>query len=130
MDVTFNATALDNCDPLVNTFAVAVYSNTDHGAAPYTPDADYSAASPDRVRLRAERIIPGGRVYLIVVRATDANGNDGFACRSVVVPDALTAAAVLSVINDGNAAIVECQAPPGGVLPVGYFTLFPFTPIP
>ena len=130
IDVPFSATVTDNCDPAVTDFAVAVYSNVDHGAAPYTPDATFNAASPDRVRVRAERILPGGRVYLVVFRATDASGNAGYACRPVVVPEALTAQAVQSVLNDGNAAAMACEAPPGGVLPVGWFPLLPFTALP
>jgi hypothetical protein len=66
------------------------------------------------LRLRARRFEEGdGRVYLIVVTATDVcNGNVGGCCKTVVVPHDLSKAALNSV--NAQAAAAEAQCSPQG----------------
>jgi hypothetical protein len=87
INVGFNYTAEDACDPqpLVR---VMVFANEDDemqtGDGRHAPDA--KNISRTTLRLRAERKGDGpGRVYLIVVTATDASGNTGFSCTTVTV---------------------------------------------
>ena len=66
------------------------------------------------LRLRARRLEEGdGRVYLIVVTATNGcNGNVATCCKTVVVPHDLSKAAVDSV--KAQAAAAEAQCSPQG----------------
>ncbi len=88
LPVGLSGGATDNCDPNP-TIVVNVYSNEDDEAAPtggtiYSPDA--SGAGGD-LSLRAERLPNGeGRVYVILVKATDAAGNSDVAATTVIVP--------------------------------------------
>jgi len=63
------------------------------------------------LKLRARRN-PGsdGRVYLIVVTSTDACGNVGVCCSTVVIPKNSTKKAVASVIEEAAAAQAQCSA--------------------
>ena len=51
-----------------------------------------------------------GRVYLIVVTATDAAGNSTFGCKTVVVPKAPAAPWVNNVNAQAAAALATCTA--------------------
>jgi len=94
---------------------------TDSKGTVFSPDA--TNITLGALKLRAERVDSGdGRVYLIVVRATDAAGNNGFSCNSVVVPHDSSAAALASVNNQAMAARAYCQAN-GGAPPHGYFVI-------
>jgi hypothetical protein len=80
--------ASDDCtnNPAIE---VRVYSDEDDldgpGGSAFSPDARNIA--PHTLRLRAERNgSKDGRVYLIVVKATDGAGNAGFELETVVVP--------------------------------------------
>jgi hypothetical protein len=99
---------------------VLVFSNEDDeasGAGRHGPDASDDGAS---LRLRAERRGDGaGRVYLIVVTATDAAGNVGIDCCTVVVPHDRSAEAFAEVAELAELAEDYClmfaEAPPGFV---------------
>jgi CSLREA domain-containing protein len=107
------------------TIQVAVFS--DEGdlagdAGNFSPDARDIAAGT--LRLRAERSGGGdGRVYLIVVTATDAASNVSRKCAAVVVPQSQSAAARGAVAAQATAAVQYCQAnngaPPAGFVAVG-----------
>ena len=69
--------------------------------------------------LRAERNGNGsGRVYLIVIIATDSGGASSFDCCSVVVPHDKSGAA-LDVV-DAQATLAEVDCLLGGTAPEGY----------
>jgi hypothetical protein len=77
VDVAVNYTVGDNCGSGVVTRSLSVTSNEpvngtgDGDAAP-----DWVVVNPNLVRLRAERAGTGtGRVYTIIIKATDAYGN-------------------------------------------------------
>lgn len=77
-----------------------------------------SAAS---LRLRAERDGGAdGRVYLIIITATDSTSNVRHCCKTVTVPESLSAAAKQAVADQAAAAEAYCAqngtAPPGFVL--------------
>ena len=72
--------------------------------------------------LRAERSGNGdGRVYLIVVIATDASGNVGFDCCTVTVPHNKSKASRNDADDQAIAAEAECLI--DGAAPVGFFSL-------
>ena len=88
----------------------------------FSPDARDIA--PGTLRLRSERSGGGdGRVYLIVVTATDAANNASHACAAVVVPQSQSPAAKSVVAAQAAAAVQYCQAnngaPPAGFVSVG-----------
>jgi len=92
------------------------------GAGYASPDAKDIAAGT--LRLRAERSGSGsGRVYLIVVAATDAANNVSRACTTVSVPQSQSPAAQNAVAVQAAAAAQFCNAnggpPPAGFVPVG-----------
>jgi CSLREA domain-containing protein len=104
---------------------VVVFSN-ESDLAPdsgnFSPDA--ANIAPGTLRLRAERMGSGdGRVYLIVVTATDASSNVSHACVTVVVPQNQSAAALSTIAAQAAAASQYCEAhngtPPPGFVPVG-----------
>jgi uncharacterized repeat protein (TIGR01451 family) len=117
------AEGTDNCPGL--SLQVFVFSDVDDE----TPTGSKVSHSPDAknvalatLRLRSERLETGdGRVYLIVVKASDSGGNAGYDVNTVVVPRGLKQAALLNaraaaakafvLANDGN--------PPSGYVPVG-----------
>jgi hypothetical protein len=117
IDVFLNASALDACDGAPR-LDVSVLSDEAAGVGVYSPDATLTGTP---LRLRAERSSAGnGRVYLIVLTATDASGNATTGCCTVTVPLNLTAAAIVAVQAEAAAAAAACPAPGGyvGVLPV------------
>jgi hypothetical protein len=122
MDVLVSAVATDVCS--VPTRELAIYC-TEGVAA----DASFASAT-NTVGLRAERDDASvGRIYLVVVRATDGAGLTTERCRAVVVPGRLTTNDIAVIRNQGNADGATCEAG-GGALPAGYVTLLAFTPYP
>jgi uncharacterized repeat protein (TIGR01451 family) len=119
------STSKSACPFPVN-IAVQVFGNEDDE----TPTAKNEVYSPDAanialgsLRLRAERVDTGnGRVYLIVVRATDTAGGAGFGTATVVVPKSTSAASVASVIDQAAAAAVYANAN-NGAPPPSYFVI-------
>jgi uncharacterized repeat protein (TIGR01451 family) len=95
-----------------------------------TPTAKKELFSPDAadiasgtLRLRAERVnTEDGRVYLIVVKATDAAGQTGFATFTVVVPKSSSPANIESVQAQAAAAKAFADAN-NGTPPAGYFVI-------
>jgi uncharacterized repeat protein (TIGR01451 family) len=95
-----------------------------------TPIARDDIFSPDAadigvgtLRLRAERVKNlDGRVYLIVVKTTDAGGAVGFATTTVVVPKSPSPSSVSSVNAQAAAAKAFADANNGNP-PPGYFVI-------
>lgn len=118
INVGLSATA--NCPDA--TISVKVFSDEDDeaptGDGNFSPDAKDIAAGT--LRLRAER--DGnldGRVYLIIVSATDSSGNVSHCCSTVTVPKSQSAASKQSVANQAAAAQAFCVQ--HGTAPPGYF---------
>jgi len=87
----------------------------------FSPDAKDIAVST--LRLRSERVDDGnGRVYLIVVKSTDAAGQTGFATVTVVVPKSSSTANVNAVLAEAAAAKAYADSH-NGAPPVGYFVI-------
>ena len=85
-----------------------------------SPDAKNIAVGT--LRLRAERSDAGdGRVYLVVVRATDACGT-AFTANTVVVTHDQSAESIASVNAQAAEARAFCLAN-GGSPPPGYFLI-------
>jgi hypothetical protein len=107
------------------TIQVVVFSNEDDlapGSGNFSPDA--KDAAPGTLRLRSERSGSGaGRVYLIVVTATDGSNNASHACTAVTVPQSQSPAARAAIAAQAAAAVASCVAgsgtPPAGYVPVG-----------
>lgn len=135
------------CDDPAATKTVAVYVNDNNltgtgtsfffNGAFYYPKPAAVQLFGTSLLLRADRYATPGRVYLIVVKATNANGT-GFASSTVVVPFSAffltppatitTPAATAKAFCDANAG-----APPSGALPPagsGYDTHLAPTSIP
>jgi hypothetical protein len=124
INVGLAATATDNC-PGELTLQVMVFGDEDDeeqtGDGNHAPDAKDIALNT--LRLRSERKGDGdGRVYLIVVKATDVAGNVGFCCSTVVVPHDQSEASLSSVQSQAAAAHAFCQAN-AGMPPPGYFII-------
>jgi CSLREA domain-containing protein len=104
---------------------VKVFSNEDDLAPDsgnFSPDAKNIAANT--LRLRSERSGSGnGRVYLIIVKATDASNNASHACAAVLVPGSQSPAVQSAIAAQAAAAVSSCTAnngtPPAGFVPVG-----------
>src|SRR6185436_15445537 len=94
---------------------VSVFSDEDDlapGSGNFSPDAKNIA--PVTLRLRSERSgSANGRVYLIVVKATDGSNNASRACKAVVVPHDLSPLGVLAAALQGIAAGAYCHAHDG-----------------
>ncbi|MCC6360008.1 MAG: HYR domain-containing protein [Phycisphaerales bacterium] len=112
----------DRCESGIEP-VITVYSNEDDDEpAPggvRSPDARDIA--PGTLRLRRERLGGcGGRVYLIVVRATDSSGNTATSCSTVVVPESRTLFSLIGVVLQAAQAQAYCirngSPPPGFVL--------------
>lgn len=125
LNVGLMATATDGpCG--TPTVTVQVFGDEDD----QTPTAKNEVFSPDAkdlasgtLRLRAERVNSGdGRVYLIVVKATDAAGQTSFATFTVVVPKSSSPANVASVNAQAAAAKAFADANLGAP-PAGYFVI-------
>ncbi|MFN0059197.1 MAG: multicopper oxidase domain-containing protein [Planctomycetota bacterium] len=119
-NVGLSVTATDNCPGVV--VSVAVFGNEDDeeqtGDGHHSPDA--LSVAPETLRLRAERKGNGdGRVYLIVVTATDESGNTAFSCNTVVVPQSRKFSAIAAVGAAAAAARAFCEAN-NGASPPGY----------
>jgi hypothetical protein len=115
VNVGLSANVSDTSDPNP-TIHVQVFGNE---------SADASAAADiglNTLRLRAERLGGGdGRVYLIVVTATDAAGNVGFDVCTVVVPHSQSQSAINTVRAQAAEAEAFYQAAQSA--PPGYFFL-------
>ena len=123
INVGLTASATDNCSG--TTLDVKVYGDeddqtpTDSGGTVFSPDAKNIAVGT--LRLRAERVDSGdGRVYLIVVTATDASGNVTRCCKTVTVPKSQSAKDKASVAAQAAAAASFCNT---GAPPPGYFVI-------
>lgn len=124
VNVGLSATVTDDC-PYGLTSSVAVFGDEDDelptGDGTHSPDANNIAI--DTLRLRAERVgRKDGRVYLIIITATDSAGNKATACHTVVVPRDLTVKSLASVNLQAKAARDFCTAngtPPPSFVVVG-----------
>ena len=97
--------------------AVSVQVFANDGALP----SDAAGFAPGQLRLRGDRQGDGsGRVYLIVVKATDAAGDVAFSVCTVVVPHDQSAEALAAVNKQAADAAAYFQtfgtAPPGYAL--------------
>ncbi len=126
VNVGLAATAIDTACPAPTTFAVQVFGNEDDqtstsGDDAFSPDArDIGVGS---LRLRAERLgNSDGRVYLIIVKATDTAGGTGFDSVTVVVPKSSSAASRMAIAAEAMAAEQSALAN-NGVPPAGYLMI-------
>lgn len=124
INVGLTASATDNSgDPV--TIQVAVFGDEDDQTPTFhttvfSPDAKDIA--PVTLRLRGERVEDNdGRVYLIVITATDSSGNISRNYETVVVPKSNKQANVNSV--NAQAAAAKSYAQSNGVPPPGYFVI-------
>ena len=130
VNVGLTATVTDDCDSNVvigggpNGTGVTVYSDEkdlDVGSGNFSPDAKNIALGT--LRLRSERGGPiNGRVYLIVVQATDASGKTGFCSQTVTVTHDQSKASQASVAAQAAAAKAffnTNHTPPPGFVQVG-----------
>ncbi len=122
INVGLSASATDNCGNPV-TLTTAVYGDEDdelpNGDGAFSPDAKNIAAST--LRLRSERKQNGdGRVYLIVITATDTHGNKTIAGQTVVVPKDQSAKSATSINAQATATrnylLLNGVPPPGYVI--------------
>jgi uncharacterized repeat protein (TIGR01451 family) len=127
MNVGLAASATDGACPAPTTFAVQVFGDeddqpvTESGGTKFSPDANDIAIAA--LRLRQERISNSdGRVYLIVVEATDTAGGTGFATTTVGVPKSTSTADVDSVNAQATAAKAFADSNQGAP-PAGYFVI-------
>jgi hypothetical protein len=130
VNVGLAATVTDDCDSNVvigggpNGTGVTVYSDEqdlDIGSGNFSPDAKNIGLGT--LRLRSERAGPiNGRVYLIVVQATDASGKTGFCAQTVTVTHDQSKASKDSVEAQAAAArayFLANDTPPTGFVQVG-----------
>jgi len=127
VNVGLAATATDDACPAPTSFVVQVFGDeddqtpTDSSGTVFSPDAKDIAVST--LRLRQERTDSGdGRVYLIVVKASDAAGGTGFATSIVVVPKSSSAANISSINAQAAASKAFADTHSGGP-PPGYFIM-------
>src|SRR5215510_2901130 len=95
----------DNCPGA--TRQILVFGNeddeTDAGDGNFSPDA--GNIDIGTLRLRSERVGGGsGRIYLIVVKVTDAAGNSSVTCATVVVPKSNSKNDLTFVVDQAAAA--------------------------
>jgi hypothetical protein len=94
---------------------------TPTGGANFSPDS--TNAAPGTLRLRSERDSDAdGRVYLIVVQASDLSGNIGTACCTVVVQHSAQPAELAGVKAQAAAARAYCEVN-HGASPLGYMAV-------
>jgi len=126
INVGLNASATDNSGTPVQ-IQVAVFGDEDDE----TPTKQNVLHSPDAkdigpnntLRLRAERVEANdGRVYLIVVTATDTSGNVSRNYHTVVVPKSNKQANIDAVNAQAAVAVSYAQAN-NGAPPPGYFVI-------
>ena len=123
VDVGFDFLVIDDTDPSP-TIDVLVFADEDDeeptGDGTHSPDAKDDG---DILRLRSERKGDSdGRVYLIVIVATDAAGNEGFDCCTVVVPKSMSKKHIAEVDEQAAIAVAFCLEfgePPPGFVEVG-----------
>jgi hypothetical protein len=104
---------------------VTVYGDEDDeeptGDGYFAPDA--AAIDLETLHLRGERRGDAdGRVYLVLVEASDSSGNRGVDCCTVTVPHAKNGTSKAAVEAQAAAARAECLAnegPPAGYVLVG-----------
>jgi FtsP/CotA-like multicopper oxidase with cupredoxin domain len=123
INVGLKATATDNCSGALPV-TITVYGDENDesstGDGTFSPDAKNIAVGT--LRLRAERNQKGdGRVYLIIVTASDTAGNVAKSCLTVVVPKDQTTKSINSVMAQATAAKTFCEA--NGTAPAGYFVI-------
>jgi hypothetical protein len=126
LNVGLSATTSDGVCAAPAVSSVQVFGDEDDE----TPIARDDVFSPDAadigigtLRLRAERVKDlDGRVYLIVVKATDAGGAVGFATTTVVVPKSPSPSSASSVSAQAAAAKAFADANNGNP-PPGYFII-------
>ena len=113
----------DNCPGA--TREIHVFGNeddeTDAGDGNFSPDA--GNIDIGTLRLRSERVGGGsGRVYLIVVKVTDAAGNVSVTVATVVVPRSNSKSAA-DAVNAQAAAARAFALSHAGAPPPGYFVI-------
>ncbi|MBN8226712.1 DUF11 domain-containing protein [Corallococcus macrosporus] len=124
LDVGLKGHVKDNCPGA--TLQVSVFGDEDDQTLTspgvvHSPDARDIA--PGTLRLRAERVVGGnGRVYLIVLKATDSGGKVGVSVQTVVVPGSQCPADLDSVKQQAAAARAYALAHNGNP-PPGYFAI-------
>lgn len=122
VNVGLSVTATDNSGDPVQ-IQVSVFSDEDDltgESGDFSPDAKNIA--PGTLRLRSERNGAGdGRVYLIVVTATDSSNNVSRKCLAVVVPHDQSKGSKDSVNAQAAAAVAYCMT--NGTPPPGYFVV-------
>ncbi|HEV2828227.1 MAG TPA: Ig-like domain-containing protein [Pyrinomonadaceae bacterium] len=126
INVGLTASATDNSgDPV--TIQVTVFGDEDDQTATipgvvHSPDAK-DIGPNNTLRLRGERIEANdGRVYLIIVTATDSSGNVSRSYHTVVVPKNNKPVSVNSVNTQAANAVAYAQSH-GGAPPPGYFVI-------
>jgi uncharacterized repeat protein (TIGR01451 family) len=122
-NVGLAATADDGACPAPTDFDVSVFSNEEDEtpSPPFSPDA--KNIDVGSLRLRSERTGSGdGRVYLIVVEATDDAGQTGFDTVTVVVSKSQSKKHKDEVAALAAAAKAFADAN-GGSAPAGYFVI-------
>jgi hypothetical protein len=114
VDVEFDFSVSDACDDSA-TVAISVTSDEsaeDTADGHHSPDARFikdGSGNVTGLRLRSERRgDEDGRVYLIQVTATDADGNKASACSAVTVTHSQSAADLASVAAQATAAVASC----------------------
>lgn len=125
-DVGLQVTVTDSAPGATPTYTVEVWSTQDDVDATstrnFSPDAKYDPSSK-KLRLRAERSgTVDGRVYLIIVRATDQYGNRAHDCCTVVLPHDRSEASTVSIDAQAESAHTMCDQtgnPPPGYVRVG-----------
>jgi hypothetical protein len=132
INVGFSAQITDDCDCISNCNSgsqtavnVLVYSDEPDldilGSGNFSPDAKNIGLNS--LRLRAERSgNADGRVYLIVVKATDSTGKIGYCAKTVTVPHDQSRASRDGVESQATAArtyYLSHHAPPPGYVQVG-----------
>jgi FtsP/CotA-like multicopper oxidase with cupredoxin domain len=123
INVGFSASATDNCSGPV-TLSFAVYSDEDDEVP--TGDGNFSPDAKDigvgTLRLRSERSGNlDGRVYLIIITATDGAGNVAKAAQTVVVAKANAEKWSTSV--NAQALLAKTYVETNGVPPPGFFVV-------
>jgi hypothetical protein len=125
-NVGLTASATDQEGETV-TIQVAVFGDEDDetptiNSTVHSPDAKDIA--PNTLRLRGERIEANdGRVYLIVVTATDTSGGVSRNYHTVVVPKGNSPAKIADVNAQAAAALSYAQGVDNGTPPPGYFVI-------
>jgi hypothetical protein len=117
VNIGLMASTTGNCAP---TMSVKVYSNEDDQTPESGNSPDAKNIAPGTLRLRSERTGSGdGRVYLIIVQATDSGGHTAYAAATVVVPHGQDDASIQAV-NAAAASAKSYALSHGGTAPPGY----------